>query len=275
MQSKHLRRVAKQPIKSIAPIAMRRTQILRPVSIPLHVGGTFHGILPEAITTNIWRNGVHESAVTKVFGEILQAGDTFIDIGAHFGYFSIVAAQHIGDGGRIVAFEAMPETFGYLLRNLQDLAPSTLAEQIAVFDRETITEFSDAGIVSSSLNSAFQRRGTNLTTARQTSVPVQTETLDRLVARSGIDAVSLIKIDAESSEEAILRGATDVIETHKPAIVMELGDSGPPADGSASASTRILRFLAEFGYIARTLSGEPFTLTAGWTPYANVVLRRD
>ncbi|MBC6422595.1 MAG: FkbM family methyltransferase [Hormoscilla sp. SP5CHS1] len=41
----------------------------------------------------------------------LQKGDVFVDIGAHIGYYSVIAARIVGSAGKVFAFE--PEISNY------------------------------------------------------------------------------------------------------------------------------------------------------------------
>ena len=54
----------KSPVRSITPVLMRKLELARPLSLRLTDGGTFHGLLPEAVTTNIWRKGLPRLGVS-------------------------------------------------------------------------------------------------------------------------------------------------------------------------------------------------------------------
>ena len=54
---------------------------------------------------------------TKVLRETLKSGDIFFDIGAHIGWYSLNAAQIVGEKGKVIAFEANPNCFADLGKN--------------------------------------------------------------------------------------------------------------------------------------------------------------
>jgi len=49
----------------------------------------------------------------------LRAGDVFLDIGANVGFYTLFAAQRVGAGGCVHAFEPEPSTFESLRRSVE------------------------------------------------------------------------------------------------------------------------------------------------------------
>ena len=60
--------------------------------------GEIEVILPEMVSISIWRNGFVESDVTIYLLKYLNNGETFVDIGAHFGFYSLLASSIVGAG---------------------------------------------------------------------------------------------------------------------------------------------------------------------------------
>ena len=95
-------------------------------------GDKFKGILPESVTSRIWRYGHYEEMTSTFIVEHLKPDSCFIDIGPHFGYFTILASRIVGPKGRVLAIEAMPETFAMLqsniaLNNLDNVTATNIA----------------------------------------------------------------------------------------------------------------------------------------------------
>jgi SAM-dependent methyltransferase len=63
--------------------------------------------------------GVWEPNLTAFVQRRLRYGDAFIDVGANVGYFSALASKLVGQGGKVVAVEAIPKTYDVLLRNMK------------------------------------------------------------------------------------------------------------------------------------------------------------
>jgi FkbM family methyltransferase len=74
--------------------------------------------------------------------------------------------------------------------------------------------------------------------------PVSLETLDEFVETQNLGDIALIKIDTEGFEARILRGARQVLESHKPIIIFELS----PSDFDESGASDVVNILRDHGY---------------------------
>jgi predicted methyltransferase len=73
--------------------------------------------LPESMSEQLVRFGLIEPDVTAYLLALLRFGDSFIDVGAHYGYHSLLAAQLVGPRGYVHAFEPTPSTRQVLMTN--------------------------------------------------------------------------------------------------------------------------------------------------------------
>jgi FkbM family methyltransferase len=82
------------------------------------------------------QGNIHEPALSRHLHDLLRRPDlgTFVDIGAHYGYFTILAARALGPGGRVVSFEPHPAFHRRLLRNIElnELSAEVTTYQIAL-----------------------------------------------------------------------------------------------------------------------------------------------
>ena len=62
--------------------------------------------------------GLWEPDETRVLRQLLRQGETFVDVGANVGYFTLLAASLVGRAGRVFAFEPVPPTVRRLERNV-------------------------------------------------------------------------------------------------------------------------------------------------------------
>jgi FkbM family methyltransferase len=59
-----------------------------------------------------------ESATIEAALRGLKEGDTFVDVGCHFGIFTILASKLVGDSGRVIAIDPFPEAVHVLKQNI-------------------------------------------------------------------------------------------------------------------------------------------------------------
>ena len=68
------------------------------------------------------RGQLYEADLSYFLMNILGKGDTFLDVGAHIGFFSVIAAKLVGPKGRVVAFEPEEDN----LQSLKSTSRSTV-----------------------------------------------------------------------------------------------------------------------------------------------------
>lgn len=147
-----------------------------------------------------------EVCTTETISRSLSAGDVFLDVGANFGFFSVLAADLVGAGGRVYAVEASPAVLPILRDNTRAL-PNVRIIESAAGDRTGETEFylTDDFVNSGVAQSPF------IADARKVSVPI--DTLDNLLARApAFDGrVDFVKCDVQGDEVAVLEGLRETI----------------------------------------------------------------
>lgn len=167
-----------------------------------------------AIGSRMLRRRAYQPPLSGLLPRIIAPGMTFVDVGANLGYFSLLAAQMVGETGTVVAIEPGERNCRLLyrsvvrnrLRNVQ-LHPYAISDR-----RETLV---------------YLAQGSNGTIApldADTGGPaggrlVPAIPLDDLVA--GLDRVDVIKLDVEGAEARVLRGAAATLARHRPLVVSE------------------------------------------------------
>jgi len=206
-------------------------------------------VLPEGTSTHIWRYGFFESDVCTFMLRGLEPGMVFVDVGAHFGFFTLLGSDLVTGEGRVVALEPMPRTFRQLNRNASRNNPfrNITPLNVAAYSANTTLLFRDYGLVDSAMDSAFGQRNTGGERGKVGTVQVTARTCDEVVATLGLRRVDLVKIDAESSELHVLFGAERLIQKFAPLLILEVGDFDLPG---VARSRDLVSWLTQRGYVA-------------------------
>lgn len=248
-RSGRVSRLLHNPAREVLAIASRLVQRVAPVtfSTPARTfwDDEMEVMLPEPVSLYIFRYGFFEADLTAMLVSRVRPGDVVYDVGAHFGYFSLLASALVGDTGRVFSFEPTPGTYAVLKRNLAG-HPNAEAIQAAMSDKRGQATFSDFGVRYSAFNSVLAPRLDAATRDRLKPAKhvVETWNMDRFVEERG-KPPTFVKIDAESAELAILSGMTNVLREHRPVVSIEVGDMDVPG---APRSREIVDFMASVGY---------------------------
>jgi FkbM family methyltransferase len=75
--------------------------------------------LDKQDTLELATREIYEPLETALLLERLKPGQTFVDIGANIGYYTLLAARQVGPAGRVYAFEPDAENFKLLRKNIE------------------------------------------------------------------------------------------------------------------------------------------------------------
>lgn len=149
------------------------------------------------------------------FLSLMKPGDTFIDVGANIGCFSLHASRRVSPDGSVYAFEPLQANFDMLINNIRlnrdfNIKPFKIAlsDQQGEFSMHVPSRDSSASLV-------------------YTRGEVVTETLDSFYALHGGNDPQFIKVDIEGGECSFFRGAEQTLRKSKPTILFESMHSGP------------------------------------------------
>ena len=185
------------------------------------------------LTGNIYF-GLHEFDDMGFLLHLLRAEDTFIDVGANQGSYSILAGKVVGATGK--AFEPVPETFSRLRKNpnLNDIDQQVIAVNKAVGHAPGVIPFSSDCDTTNHALLPEERR--------ENAIEVIVTTLDEEL--EGMKP-TLIKIDVEGYEHSVLRGAYQTLENDcLKALIVEIDRSNRYGTNSSDS----LHILNEHGF---------------------------
>ena len=187
----------------------------------------------------------HEPLTLKLIERLLVPGDVFVDIGANIGYFSLLAAQRVGTGGRVFSFEPNPAAVEKLRRNFA-LNPTLRAEIVAAAVSDT------SGEVRLVQPDPWNLGGVRIDSLG--SIAVRCAPLVTLAPALLDHPVQLVKIDVEGHEASVLRGLFAVPEFRPRNIIFEFK---PTHFAIADAESEFWQPLRAAGYVLRTVEGLP------------------
>lgn len=165
----------------------------------------------NVISPALFLDGRWEPYESQLMSKVLRPGMTLVDVGAHVGYYSLLAAQAVGPTGLVVSFEPSPDNFALLTENigLNGLSKTIRAENVALGARR-----GEASLYLSTYNTGDHRLYSTLPDddemfnagahRRHTRVPVMP--LDEYLSRQGIPRVDAVKIDVQGAEMGVLSG---------------------------------------------------------------------
>jgi FkbM family methyltransferase len=203
-------------------------------------------VIPELVSLSIYRYGFFEEGLTKMMLEYLKPGMTFLDIGAHFGYFTLLGSLIVGHEGKVHSFEPTPSSFDVLRTNASRKNNVYLNNCAVLSGKKEFVSLNDYGIRYSAFNSMHDPRLPRnvLPKLRVGKYRVESTSIDDYAEKNSVTP-EFIKIDAESSEYEILLGMENTIAKARPVISMEVGDLGVRG---APPSKALIDFLTDRGY---------------------------
>lgn len=176
-----------------------------------------------------WRGWAgHEPETTPHFFELARTARVTIDVGAHVGYFSVLAA--LGNpAGRVLAFEPLPPVLDRLKRNVSlNGLTNVSCHQLALGRQAGRADFfhvPHAIPSSSSLSRSFME--SIVAEKHLVTSEVEVATLDDFLDGQGVTGVDLVKIDTEQTEDDVIGGMVRTMARDRPAIVCEILPAGP------------------------------------------------
>lgn len=175
---------------------------------------------------------------------LIRPGTVAVDVGAHFGTYSVAMARLVGKQGQVVSIEPIEEDALLLERGARSLRLPITVLRCALSSSE-----GEAELRIPLLDGSQKTALSTLEAATQSGDPgglelrtVRTRTLDDILSIVE-HPVSFLKIDVEGHELDVLTGAERTLREHRPNILIEINNDL----GSRSIEAVFERILA-YGY---------------------------
>jgi FkbM family methyltransferase len=237
--------------------AWQRT-VRRPWTVRWHGGLRLVCHPHDHVTTMALYYGLYDRAEMRFLLAWLRAGDTFLDVGANVAPYSLLST--LIPGVRAVAFEPGTRAGERAAANitLNGVSDAVTLVPRAVSDRDGAARLSaDRWATNALVDGDYAGEAEE----------VETVSLDSYVTGAGIEQVSVVKVDVEGHEPAVLAGAGALLARDRPALIVELNEVGA-----------LRRFAGDSGYTLVAYDADTRTLDeSSWpgVPGCNAVLVPD
>ena len=165
-----------------------------------------------------WCGTAYERKETRFLHTLLTPSMTFFDVGANIGYYSLTAAPLVGKGGAIHAFEPVSRQFAALCANIERNGfCNTTPNRLIVSDSCGEMRIHPGPEEHSGIASIA-----GVSRADQRAETVPSTTLDQYMRERKLPRIDVVKIDVEGHELHVLQGARQILQTHKPVLLIEV-----------------------------------------------------
>lgn len=229
---------------------LRKQLASNPVRKPTKVTG---GLLMDLDTSDFLQRELYvfrdfEPSIRREIIKRLKPGDTFLDIGANVGFYSMCASKVVHDTGAVYAFEPAPKTRKKLDRNLElNGIRNVVSVPIALSDSGGTQKFFLDANHNSGASSLRQSANSGEV------IEVELNTYDNFAAEHGLSIPALVKIDVEGAEANVLRGMESMLsQPDRPPVILEVSEWSLVQMGSSKEE--LFDFMVGHGYKAQLLS---------------------
>lgn len=217
--------------------------------VPFH-GVTLHTPPDSLALWAVCADGGFEPEVVRRLVAFTRPGTLMFDVGGNAGLMAIPVLRQV-PGSRVVSFEPSPTSLPWLERTARE---SEFRDRWAIAAKALSDEAGEADFAVGGARDAFYEGfKSHERIAGGRSVRVQVSTLDAEWAALGRPEVSVIKIDVEGAEGLVLRGASEVLRSQRPSIVLEWNAAYLRRFDTAAGD--LLTLAREFDYRIFTIPG--------------------
>ncbi|PCH95928.1 MAG: hypothetical protein COB85_04135 [Bacteroidetes bacterium] len=170
----------------------------------------------KGVDSEIYLYGTYELGTAHIIAAVLNKGDSFIDVGANIGFFSLMASQLVSSSGKVYSFEPFPESLELLNANIK----LNNVENISVYDFALGAKSSEKRIYPEPENRGGSSFIKNKFNQVQGSELVKIKPLNDLAEIAHDTLIKAIKIDVEGWELEVLRGCSALLKSENPPVLI-------------------------------------------------------
>jgi FkbM family methyltransferase len=165
--------------------------------------------------------GTDEPHLQRAIRHYVAAGDTVYDIGANIGYVSLSLAKRVGSGGKVIAFEPVPQNVEALRQNI---AINGLSN-VRLLEVAASTNAGDA-VIRMAENPSTASLVWHRNDSSAAEFHIKTVSIDELVEAGELAYPKFVKIDVEGAEGSVLQGMRRTLAAARPVLFVECSEAG-------------------------------------------------
>lgn len=194
-----------------------------------------------------YATGANEEPMQQALAQHLKPGQTFFDIGANVGFFTVLGARLVGPRGKVFAFEPVPRNAVYVKFN----ARLNHFSHVSVLEKAVSSRSGQAKLWVAEYSGGAALDITPAPPDLKTVITVETVTVDQLTFGSTLDREThprpaVIKVDVEGAELDVFQGMTRTLAELRPVLVYEIDDG--TQEGFDNKYQACEQFLLRAGY---------------------------
>lgn len=210
-----------------------------PIEVTLQNGMKL--ILPPGFPrARTYATGTYEPEVTALLERMARPAMTAVDAGAFCGYYTLLLSALVGPSGRVYAFEAHPDNYANMMRNVRANGCENIVAVNAAVSNQT-------GLASLTLHDDADHHWLAPAPVRGNILEIQTISLDGYFCSAGWPLVDLVRLDIEGSECSTLEGMRGLSERNSGLrVILELDSRNLRRAGASLDSLQ--EVLRELGF---------------------------
>jgi FkbM family methyltransferase len=209
--------------------------------------------IPDRTCVYWAKDGPDSEPTTNAWIDSFESDDTFVDIGANIGLYSLLAAA--SRVSKVYAFEPNPFTFSVLTRNIFSNGFNSIIFPfcLPLNEASALVTFKLEGLHAGSVRNGIVRNGQDL---EDKTITTASFSVDEFFKLQDISNVNHLKIDVDGLELKILRGATDLLSNRAlKSILVEID----------SEENELISLLEKYGFHQTDVWGQDNTINKIFT----------
>lgn len=189
-------------------------------------GRKFFAIADDVgFSTHMISDGYWEFWLSLCFARHIRPGDTVIDVGANLGYYTLIAAELVGERGKVIAVEPNPHVHAFLR---DTISVNGLSSRVTILNAAIGGRHAEATAPffvpkGEPKNGRFLMEGEDAGSLSALGEVLSVKTIDTVPVDSG--RVDFIKIDVEGAELEVLESLEPLMQAYRPKVVCEVNFS--------------------------------------------------